>query len=215
MIAIFKKTDIRIVREGCIKNARTPNGPWLSKQFINAISLVETVEELFDVLMHTQHLDWINFSVVESMVEHSKSKLAQEVLDSYKKYTLQLTFLAVFTLNSRVRGIDEPGQGYTKVKEVLAMDVSKMTVGKLLEHKAFLEKNIFDINKGSTRVGTVDNFKWEVVWIVPTECSYHIYQHANSNLHKFDTIISLEIEDYPIIKRSVEFSIELPHCEIM
>jgi len=215
MIAIFKNMDIRIVREGCIKNARTSDGPWLSKQFINAISLVEAADELFDVLMYNQHFDWINFSVLESMVEHSKSEIAQKVLGSYKKYTLQLTFLTVFTLNTKVSGIEEPGPGYTKIKEVLAVDVSKMTVGELLEHKAFLEKNIFGINKDSTRVGAIEIFEWEVVWIIPTECSYHAYHHANNNLHKFDTIVSLEIEDYPIIRGSVQFPVDLLNCEFM
>lgn len=214
MTAIYKRTDIHKVREACIKNARTPNGPWLSKHFINAISLVETAEELFEVLMHTNHLDWINFTILEALVKHTRLRVAQEVLDAYKKYTLPLTFLTVVTINSRVPKIEDPGPEYTRVKEILAMDVSKLTVGKLLEHRTFLEKNVFDINEGSTRVGSVDWHGSEVVWIIPMECSFHAYRYANSNMHKFDMIISLEIEDYPIIKKKPEeFSTDPPLCE--
>ena len=205
--------DIHVVREACIKNARTPDGPWLTKQFINAISLVETSDELFEILMHTHHLDWINFSILESLVENTKAELAEKVLDSYKKYTLQLNFLTVFTMNSCIPEIEHPGPEYTKVKEILAVDVNKMTVGKLLQHRTFLERNVFDINEGSTRVCSIDNQGDTVVWIIPLECSFHAYRCANHNLHKFDIIISLEIENYPIIKKSVEFSINPPLCE--
>lgn len=215
LTAVFKRMDIQVVREAAIKDARTPNGPWLPKNFINTISLVEASDELFDVLIHNQHLDWINFSVVESMVKHSKSELAAKVLANYKSYTLQLPFLRVFTVNTRVPRIDEPGPDYAKVKEILSTDINRMTVGDLLEHKAFLEKNIFCINQDSTRVGGIDNISWEVVWIIPMECCYHVYHCANSNVHKFDNITSLEIEDYPIIKKSVEFSIDRPLCEFL
>lgn len=202
-----------MVREACIKNARTPDGPWLTKQFINAVSLVETSDELFENLMHTHHLDWINFSILETLIENTKSELAQKVLDNYKKYTLQLTFINVFIMNSTIPEIEDPGPEYTKVKEVFALDVTKMTVGKLLQHRTFLERNVFDINVGSTRVCSIQHFEDTIVWIIPKECSYHAYRCANSNLHKFNTILSLEIEDYPIIKRSVEFSIDPPLSE--
>lgn len=215
MTAIYKRMDIQIVREACIKNARTPNGPWLSKHFMNAISLVETSEELLEVLMDHHHMDWINFHMLEALAENTQSELAQKILESYKKYTLPLNFLTVFTINSRVPGIGNPGPEYTRVKEILAVDVMKMTVGKLLQHKAFLEENVFDINKGTTRVCSIDYHKCEVVWIIPTECCFHVYRYASSNVHKFDITISLEIEDYPIIKNSVEYSIDPPLCESM
>ena len=213
MSAIFRRMDIQIVREACVKNARTPNGPWLTKQFINAILLVERSDELFENLMHTHHLDWINFSILERLIENTQSELAQKVLDEYKKWTLPLTFITVYTMNSSIPEIEEPGPEYTKVKEIFSLDVNKMSVGKLLQHRTFLERNVFDINEGSTRVCRIDHFDDTIVWIIPTECSYHAYRYANSNMHKFDIIFSLEIENYPIIKRSVEFSIDPPLCE--
>lgn len=209
MTAIFRRMkNLPLVREGLIKNARTPDGPWLSKHFIDVISLVESVDELFDVLMHNQYLSWINFWAVEVIVEHTKSELAQKVMDSFRKYTLQLDIHTVFSINTTVPGIDKPGLEYTKVREVFSVDINRLTVGKLLQHKTFLEQNVFDINVGSTRVGSIDNHAWAVVWIIPAECSYHVYRHANTTLHKFDIIASLEIEDYPVIKKSAKFSID-------
>ena len=213
MTAIYKRMDIRIVREACVKNARTQNGPWLTKQLINVILLVESSEELLEILMDSHHLDWINFSILEALVENTEADLAKKVMENYKKYTLQLNFLTVFTINSQVAGIDEVSSEYTRIKEILAVDVGKMTVGKLLQHRSFLERNVFDINEGSTRVASVDHQGDMVVWIIPTECCFHAYRTANCNLHKFETIISLEIENYPIIKKSVEFAIGLPPCE--
>ena len=213
MSAIYKRMDIRIVREACVKNARTPNGPWLTKQLINAVLLVESSEELLEILMDSHHLDWINFSILETLVENTDSDLAKKVMENYKKYTLQLNFLTIFTINSQVAGINEVSSDYTRIKEILAVDVGKMTVRKLLQHRSFLERNVFDINEGSTRVASVDHQGGTVVWIIPTECSFHAYRSAISNLHKFDTIISLEIENYPIIKKSVEFSIGPPLSE--
>ena len=215
MTAIFKRVDIHIVRQACIMNARTPNGPWLSKHLINAILLVETSEELFEMLMHYHQLDWINFTIVESLVKYTKSELGQKVLDSYKKYTLQLNFLTVYTINSRVPKIEDPGPEYTRIKEILSIDLFKTTVGKLLEHRTFLEKEIFDINEASTRMASFDHHRCEVVWIIPEECSYHAYKSANSNVHKFNIILSLEIEDYPIIKNTVELPVEKPHSEFV
>ena len=213
MSAIYRRMDIQVVREACIKNARTPEGPWLPKQFISAISLVETSDELFETLMHYNYLDWINFSILESLVENTKAELAVKVLDNYKEYTLQLNFLTVYTMNSSIPEIENPGPEYIKVKEILALDVGKMTVGKLLQHRAFLERNVFDINECSTRVCSIDVQGCTVVWIIPMECSFHAYRCANNNLHRFDTILSLEIENYPVIKKSVEFSIDPPLCE--
>ena len=210
MTAIFKRVDIHLVRQACIMHARTPKGPWLPKQVMNTILLVETSEELFEILMHYHYMDWINFSMIESLVKYTKSDLGQKVLDSYKKYTLQLNLLTVYTINSRVPVIDNIGPDYIRVKEILSVDLFKMTVGKLLEHRTFLEREIFDINEASTRMASFDHQKSEVVWIIPLECSYHAYKSANNSMHKFDIILSLEVEDFPIIMNTVELTVDKP-----
>lgn len=213
MTAIFRRMDIHVVREASVKNARTPDGPWLPKSFINAMLLIETSDELFEQLVEDRYLDYFNLSILESIIAHTKSELAQKVFDAYKKYMMPLTFNALITMNSEVPRIEDPGPEYAKVKEVLAMNLSKMTVGSLRKHKDFLEKNVFDINSGSTRLAGFDHRKNEVIWIIPNECSYHVYKYANSNMHNFDTIVSLEVENYPVIKKSLEFSVDPPLCE--
>jgi len=214
MTRILRKADFPTIREVCYKKARTECGPWLSKYFIESMKLVETVEELLDVLLHNQQWDWINFQVLESIVDSSKLNIARKVLDAYKDYMLNLTLSSVFSINSTVAPIVNPGVEYTKVKEVLAADVKHMTVGELLEHKTYLERHVFNINEGSTRVAFIDSQKWEVVWIIPAECTYHAYRRACSNLSKFNSIVSLEIEDYPVIKQLVEHSIGPPNGEL-
>lgn len=215
MTRILKKADLPTIREACFKNARTEHGPWLSKYFIESIKLVETVEELLDVLLHNHQWDWINFEILESVVDGSKLEIARKVLDAYKEYMLQLTLLSVFSINSTVVPIDNPGVEYTKVKEVLAADVKNMTVGQLLEHKTYLEQHIFDINKGSTRVAFIDSSSWEVVWIIPAECSYYAYKRTCSNVSKFSSVVSLQIEDYPVVRQVVEHSIDPPNGKLL
>ena len=196
MLDFLSYADFNKIRRVCIEDANSPDGIELPSHIVDAISCTNNINELFDTLANSHYWNWIDVRMLEVMVDVAEIPEAEQTLDDYKK------FVSPFKIKQILPDLqfDVVSKNYTTIQEKFkSSDEETLTVGDILEHQFYLAYEICDINPQSMKLRSIKTGCLELVLAIPKESTLHAYKSALKNVHKFDKIHSLVVENHPMI----------------
>ena len=147
MTSLLKDANCGLLIRACIARANNPSNSGvieLSEELKKQILRAENTDRLFNLLIDSPYLRWIDIRLLEAMVTVSENPQARELLDNYKAIIFSKPLLDVLP---NVPSQEVKEQYYEEV--VAQTKKEDMTVTDLLNFQSPLTKVIIaDINEG-------------------------------------------------------------------
>ena len=198
MRALLKKADCVDLRRACIAQRHNPGGAELSEELLDKISVIESNDDLLDLLIRTPYWSWIDIRILEVMVVASKSSHALQLLKNYKAAVFSKRLI---DLLPNVPSMEVKEKYYAKIITKIKKDHDEITIADLLKFQSQLEAVIMDIKKGACILAHLEQGCVEAHWYIPTNCVDRAYQNAKLKCYHFNDLHLqyLKIGCYPVI----------------
>ena len=195
MRALLKNSDCNVLRNACIVHMRRPGG---DEKLVKEISITKTSDDLFDLLVSTPYLRWIDIRLLEMMAIVSENSQARQLLKNYKA--------AVFSkrLNDIIPNLPSEKVNemyYCTIITKLNVDHHEVTVAYLLKVQAYLEEVILGIGKGISILKDLRSGCIEAHWYIPSYSVNSAYQNTKAKSSQFNDLHlqHVRIRDHPQI----------------
>jgi len=169
----------------------------------------KNVDDLFDVLALTPYWKSLDIRVLEGMAVASGQEDAGTTIELYRSVVYPQRY---FESTSRFSA-DENNPGYandhfyTKVKEEYNIDPKSVTVGDLVEHRNYVEKKKICLEMLAFL--SIDPGCLVIYWLIPKVTAYYAYVSIKKSCYLSDSIVSFEIDEYPLIQCATESAMAL------
>ena len=202
---IIEKGDFNAVKQSCLIQCNHPGGAKLPPNLVQKIKKCKNFHDLFDVLSSTVYWSAFDIRILEGMAKASRQKNATTVISIFKSVVYPQSISKY--CNKKV--LDSPSKDqqdfpfYTKIKEHCNKDPDVFTVGDVVKHRKYLEREKCGIEGFIAFLG-FDLGSLIFIWLIPTTMVYYAYKSAESRRFLPNGIISLEIIGCSIITFTVE-----------
>ena len=182
---LLQNADFYAIRRSCIEQINTPSGAQLSPDMVQKIKAANNLNALLDTLAESPYWSWIDLRLLEAMVTASGSRVAENLLTSYKNgvFSKKLTEVLPSVPNREIKEAY-----YSKIVSKIKKDLDQITVSDLLKFQTELETVILDIKNGTCALARIEKGCIEIHWFVPTHCIDHAYKSACLKRHEFCTL---------------------------
>ena len=196
--ALLQNANCGDLRRACIAQRQNPGGADLSEELLDKISLTESNDNLFDLLVRMPYWSWIDIRILEVMVVASKSSHASQLVENYKAAVFSKRLI---DLLPSVPSMEVKEKYYAKVIAKIKKDHNEITVADLLKFQSKLEAVILDIKKGVCILEHLEQGCVEAHWYIPTNCVDHAYRNAKLKCYHFNDlhVQYIKIGCYPVI----------------
>ena len=209
---ILKNGNFRDIRRSCIERFNPASGCRLPEEQMKEIKDCKNVDDLFDVLASTPYWHSLDIRVLQGMATVSDQEDAKTTIELYMSVIYPrryFEFTSRFSADENNAGYAN-NQFYTKVKEKCNIDPKSVTVGDLVKHQIYVEKQKIYLEMLGFQ--SIDPGCLVIYWLIPKVTAYYAYVSIKKSCYLSDLIVSFEIDEYPLIQCATESAMTLEEC---
>lgn len=197
---IISKGDFNTIKESCLAHCNNPGGAKLPQNQLQEVKNCSDLNNLFVILSSTVYWNVFDIRILEGMAIASRQENAQTVISIFKEvvYSQSISKYCEKKLLESPNKSQQDFTFYTKVKEFCNKDPAVFTIGDVVKHRKYLEKEKFGIEGFIAFLG-FDYGSLIFNWLIPTTMVHYAYNSVKSRRFLPDGIVSLEITGYPVI----------------
>lgn len=206
---ILKNGNFRDIRRSCFERLNPASGCRLPEEQIKEIKDCKNVDDLFDVLALTPYWRSLDIRVLEGMAAASDQEDAVTTIELYRSVIYPqryFEFTSHFSADENNAGYAN-NQFYTKVKEKYNIDPKTVTVGDLVKHRNHVEQRKIYLEMLAFQ--SIDPGCLVIYWLIPKVTAYYAYFSIKKSCYLSDSIVSFEIDEYPLIQCTAESAMAL------
>ena len=178
------------------------------KSFVAKICDTQNLDELFDVIVMSDHCNWMNIRLLERIAAAlfclnvpSIYHNAHHLIEQYKNAVFSKPLVHVI---QQIPKVENTKNYYFQVKQIWKENFWKVTLKDIVRQWNKLEE-IFDVESALFLQNVIES-SIQFLWLIPTELVCHARYSAFRNWHQLDDILYLDICGYIITDSEYEFS---------
>ena len=181
----------------------------LSKRFIGKIRDTQNLDELFDVIVESDHCNWMNIRLLERIAAasiHCNAPaihfIAHQLINQYKNAIFSKRLVDVYRQIPEIKVTDNY---CSQVKQKWDKEFAEVTLKDIIGQWDRLE-HIFDVEP-ILLLQSVIKSSIQFHWLIPSELVCHAQYSAFKNWHQLDDTLYLDICGYVIKDSQYDFGI--------
>ena len=197
------------IKRSCFELFNTASGNRLTPEQTKTIKDCKNVDDLLEALALTPYWNYLDIRVLDAMATASEQNDAETTIGLYRSVIYRRKLFGtnlIFSGKESNAGFAN-NLDYAKIKEIYNKDPKKVTVGDFVKHRDHVEQKRTGLNMMG--VQSIDPGCLEICWLIPTTTVYYAYCSIKKSCYLSDSIVSFEIDGYPIILCDSESAISL------
>jgi len=206
---ILKNGNFRDIRRSCFEQFNPASGCKLPEEQIKEIKDCKNVDDLFDVLAMTPYWCSLDIRVLEGMAAASDQEDAVATIELYRRVIYPQKFFEFdlcFSAEENNAGYGN-NEFYTTIKEKYNIDPKTVTVEDLVKHRSHAERRRMCLDM--LAFANIDPGSLVIYWLIPKVTAYYAYYSIKKSCYLSDSIVSFEINGYPLIECAAESAMTL------